>query len=164
MTRLLTIVASILTLPAGVSLAGSVYLLDFELRSLEEPVVHHLERYEGKPVLMMFFEPDCSWCYRQVRTINRLGEDCGEGFTALAVGVNGNRTALQKELRRLRPDFPAYQASPALVQAIGTVDATPLSLLGDANGDFVDWARGYLPTERLREFVQTSGDLHCDRR
>ncbi|MCG8369338.1 MAG: hypothetical protein MJA32_02360, partial [Proteobacteria bacterium] len=64
----------------------------------------------------------------------------------------------------LRPDFPAYQASPALIQAIGTVDATPLSLLGDANGDFVDWARGYLPTERLREFVQTSGDLHCDRR
>lgn len=142
-----------LTLLAGAALASNAYLLDFELRSLEEPVVHDLGRYEGKPVLMMFFEPDCSWCYRQVRTINRLGEDCGAKFTAIAIGVNGNRAALQKELRRLRPDFPAYQASPALMEAIGEIDATPLSLLGDSNGDFLNWARGYLPEDELAAFI-----------
>ena len=162
MIRPSTIIGSILTLLAGATLASNVYLLDFELRSLEEPVVHDLERYEGKPVLMVFFEPDCSWCYRQVRVVNDLKRQCAGEFAAIAIGVNGNRQALRKEVRRLQPDFPAYQASRELLKSLGGIDATPLSLLGDAEGEFASWSRGYLPADKLLSFMQGNTALSCE--
>ena len=148
-------------LPAGSALASNVYLLDFELRSLEQPEVHELQRYEGKPVLMVFFEPNCSWCYRQVKAINEVGEQCSDEFAAIAIGVNGNRQSLQKELRRLRPEFPAYQASPRLLESLGGIDATPLSLLSNADGEFANWSRGYLPADKLLSFMTHNIGFAC---
>ena len=136
-------------------------LLDWSLKSLEAPETRALDRYQGKPVLMMFFEPECSWCFRQVRAINALAERCGGGFQALAVGVNANRAGLKQELRRLRPDFPAYEASPALLQSLGGVPATPFTLLGDVTGTYLDWTRGYLPEAELEEFMRQRGVPAC---
>lgn len=161
MTRYFAIGVAAVTVLVSATFASNVSLLDFELRSLEQPEVHALQRYEGKPVLMMFFEPDCTWCYRQVRAINDIGRQCGDTFSAIAIGVNGNRQALQKELRRLRPDFPAYQASPELLESLGGIDATPLSLLGNADGDFANWARGYMPSDKLVSLMQDSTGLGC---
>lgn len=137
-------------------------LLDYELKRLDAPEVEPLRQFQGKPVLMMFFEPDCSWCFRQVRTLNALAERCPNGFQALAVGVNGNRSHLKKELRRLRPDFPAFEASPALLAALGGVPATPFTLLGDANGSYLNWTRGYLPEQDLEQFLAAQGIQACD--
>lgn len=138
-------------------------LLAFELKSLGEPARHSLDRYRGQPVLMVFFEPDCSWCLRQIRAINELQAGCPGGVAAIAVGVNGNRKQLQKALRRIRPEFPAYEASPELVESLGGVPATPFTLLGDTNGEFVNWTRGYLKTAELRSFVDTHQPLRCER-
>lgn len=132
-------------------------LLDYELRSLAAPDVHSLLRYRGKPVLMVFFEPECTWCFRQVRAINALGKGCAGTFTALAVGVNGSRESLRKELRRLKPDFPAYQASAELMASLGGVPATPLTLLGDTRGGYLSWLSGYAPEDRLADFMRTGG-------
>lgn len=142
--------------------AGTPSLLEFDLRSLEAPEVHRLTRYQGKPVLMVFFEPECSWCLRQVKAINKLGSRCGESFEALAIGVNGSRARLQKELRRLRPDFPAYQASPQLIESLGGIPATPLSFLGDASGGYVNWLRGYAAEDELEAFMQSTGLVRCE--
>lgn len=136
-------------------------ILDFELRSLEAPESHRLQRYEGRPVALVIFEPDCTWCRRQVQALNAMQAQCGAGFGAIAVGVNGNRRSLQLELRSVRPDFPAYQASPAFVAAVGGVTGTPVTLLGDANGRFVTWLRGYAPPERLAEALQSAGAGDC---
>ena len=139
-------------------------LLDFELRSLQEPDVHSLIRYQGKPVLMLFFQPDCGWCFRQVRVINELAEQCDDGFEAVAVGVRGSRGELRKELRRIRQDFPAYQASPRLLEALGGVETTPLMLVGDDEGDLVTWMRGYIATDRLHTVLDEAGLADCSSR
>ena len=149
-------------LPLGLACgAEGPSLLDFELRSLERPEVHSLQQYQGKPIVMVFFKPDCNWCLKQIRSIRELRERCHGELTAIAIGVSGTRPELRKELRRLRPGFPAYQASPELIESLGGVVATPMSLLGDSDGAFVNWARGYLAEEALGSFVQPVIDEAC---
>ena len=157
--HLATLAALLAFQPAAAADSTAPSLLEFELRSLAEPEVHSLERYRGKPVVMVFFQPECTWCLKQVRAINALREQCE--IEAIAVGVNGNRVALRKELHRLRPTFPAYQASPRLIDELGGDIATPMTLLGDANGGFVSWSRGFLPDQQLLELMRSSGQTDC---
>lgn len=140
---------------------ASPSLLAFELRSLQEPEVHSLTQYRGKPIVMVFFQPDCEWCAKQIRAINELHEQCHDRIEAIAIGVGGSRSDLRSELRRLRPDFPAYQASPQLIEQMGGVTTTPVLLLGDSDGRFVDWASGYVRIAALRDLVNESGDGVC---
>ena len=147
--------------PAVAADSTAPSLLDFELRSLAEPEMHSLERYQGKPVLLVFFQPDCNWCLKQFRVVNELGSQC-DNFEAIAVGIHGNRKDLREELRRLRPRFPAYQASPHLLDALGDLATTPLVLLGDQDGSFINWYRGYAAKAELKTFMAEAGNLGCD--
>ena len=155
--------AAALLFAAGSALAdeASARLVDFELRSLQEPAHHELTRYEGAPLLMVFFQPECSWCHRQVAAINEFRSQCEARFQAIAVGVNGNRRQLQTELRRIKPSFPAYEASPALIRSLGGVPATPFALLSNADGELVNWSRGFLDSEKLGPFLESAGELEC---
>lgn len=163
MSRIIQLLSLILlVVPVGAAVAGdNPSLLAYELKRLDVPEVEALDRFEGKPLLLVFFEPECSWCYRQVKAINALGARCDNGFQALAIGVNSNRAGLQKELRRLRPDFPAYQASAELLDALGGVPATPFTLLGDSNGTYLNWMRGYQDEASLERFLRDQGALNC---
>ena len=110
---------------------------------------------------MVFFQPECTWCLRQFKAINDLAESCSQSFEAVAVGFRGNRNELRKELRRLRPQFPAYQASPRLLDSVGDIEATPLILVGDSDGGLVTWMRGYIPRDQLLEALNQAGALAC---
>ena len=92
-----------------------------------------------------------------------IGLSLALGVAAIAIGVNGNRSQLQEEVRRVRPEFPAYEASPDLIRSMGGVPATPFTLLGDANGEFVNWTRGYVKPSELRSFVDSHEPLRCTR-
>lgn len=154
------ILAGLLVSPViGAELAPS--LIEFELRSLEKPEVHQLSRYQGKPLLMVFFQPECNWCAKQIDAINKLRNQCHREIEAVAIGFGGNRAQLRKELRSLRPDFPAYEASPRLIAEVGGVAATPVTLFGDSDGRFVSWTRGFVPYEDLRTLVRDSTQFAC---
>lgn len=120
-------------------------LFKYELRNLETTEVESLSKYRGEETLIVLFEPDCTWCLRQIRTLNSLLESC-PSFQALAVGVNGNRRSYLETLNLLRPDFPAYEISRELYEDLGgaeTVAGTPVMLWGDANGELVTYSVGY---------------------
>ncbi|PLW69618.1 peroxiredoxin family protein [Pseudohalioglobus lutimaris] len=136
-------------------------LLDFELRSLGEPGRHSLDQYQGAPLLLMFFEPECSWCYRQFKVLNKLYAQCPGEFRPVAVGVNGSRRELLAEYRRVRPAFPAYQASSKLLAAIGGVPATPFTLMADGSGKPLGWLRGYMPEDELRPLLRQQLNMVC---
>ncbi len=144
-------------LPGLLLAAANPSLLDYSLKRLDEPSSESLGGHRGKPVLMLFFQPECNWCFKQVRVINALPGNCRESFTALAVGVNGGRSDLKRELQKLRPEFPAYQASPQLLSDLGGVPATPFALLGSADGAFHSWMRGYIPESKLRASLSALG-------
>jgi len=159
--RLIILWLALLAVAPAIGDESSPSLLAYELKSLQEPEIHSLARYDGQPIVMVFFQPDCNWCAKQVDAINDLNEKCGREFGVIAVGVGGTRTELRKELRRLRPDFPAYQASPRLIAEMGGVIATPITLLGDARGAFRNWTRGFVPAEDLKELVMAIDSGTC---
>ena len=110
-------------------------------------------------MLVMLFEPECSWCLKQSHAIGALLSQCDK-LDAAAIGVHGNRRALASTYRRFRAAFPGYQASRDMLKALGEVSATPFTLLADADGELLGWLQGYIPLERLRTTVgQLTGGI-----
>ncbi|NIW25540.1 MAG: conjugal transfer protein TraF [Gammaproteobacteria bacterium] len=131
---------------------AEVDVLDYELRDLESPDTVDLAGFRGSVILLMFFEPDCTYCLRQTRILNDLISSC-EGFQPIGVGVNGTRRALQGERRRLRADFPLLQVSAQLQAEVGDIIGTPVMLLTDTDGRFVTWAQGIQSREVLLDLI-----------
>ncbi|MGI9229199.1 MAG: TlpA family protein disulfide reductase [Gammaproteobacteria bacterium] len=130
-------------------------ILGFRLLNLDSAEVESLQQFKGKPTLMTFFQPDCNWCLRQFRVLNRLHQRCGTAINLLAVGVNGNRRELKQELLRLRPGFSAYQANAGLMESLGRMPATPFAIEANAAGHFTGWTQGYLPQQQLEAALTT---------
>ena len=101
----------------------------------------------------IFFEPACGWCAKQTKVFNQYLKRCGDGVNYLGLGVNGNRQQLKKTAWRLRAKYPVYMAGPALLEAIGEVSATPLTLILDPSGNVLAHARGYLPFNKWQAML-----------
>ena len=113
-------------------------LFKYELRNLETTEVESLSKYRGEETLIVLFEPDCTWCLRQIRTLNSLLESC-PSFQALAVGVNGNRRSYLHLVWLLLKRLQLYED----LGGAETVAGTPVMLWGDANGELVTYSVGY---------------------
>ncbi|MEX2962513.1 TlpA family protein disulfide reductase [Microbulbifer sp. TYP-18] len=157
------LLVSLMLLPTALpGVASEARLLDMELRSLAGPARASLAQYRDLPVLMVFFEPECPWCFRQVRALNRLLARCPGQFQPLAVGTNGARRALLAEYRRLRPNFPAFQISGELLDKVGSIPATPFMLLVNRDGLPAGWLRGFVPGEKLQPVLAKRLGVNCD--
>ncbi|WP_444896851.1 TlpA family protein disulfide reductase [Microbulbifer sp. SSSA005] len=152
---------TLLFAPAGATEAA-ISLYDFELRSLAGPERINLQQFKGKPSLILLVEPDCPWCFRQVRTLNRLTSECSQQFQPIALGINGSRKALLTEYRKLRPEFPMLQASTQLQQVLGETPGTPFSFLIASNGEPLSWLRGYIPDKKLQPILERSFGFKCE--
>ena len=109
-----------------------------------------------QPSLVLFFEPNCSWCYKQAKVFDQLAAACPQ-LTMFGLGVNGSRVALQKEAWRLRVTFPLWMASQSMLASTGPIKTTPLSLLLDDAGKIIFSARGYMDAARWREALIEHG-------
>jgi thiol-disulfide isomerase/thioredoxin len=144
-------VALLHSLISNVAVA-EVDILDYRLRDLATTGEIELSAFRGTVNVLMFFEPECPYCFRQARVLNELREQCGD-VQPIAIGVNGDRSALQNEMRRMRADFPTLQIDARLQEDIGEVVATPLLLLSDRSGMLVTWLRGLQQVETLRALI-----------
>lgn len=134
---------------APTPLLAAASLLEFSLPSLRQQETVELMAFKGKFMLMTFIEPECPWCHRQMKVLNILARDCSSGVQPIVVGINGNKLALRKELRKAKVNFPAFEASKQLREAVGDVPATPWTILADPNGKVVTTLRGYIKKEKL---------------
>ncbi len=123
-------------------------LLDVSLPDLRSHKNISLGNYPNKILLISFFEPDCAWCYRQMKTFNRLLEHCHH-LQPIGVGINGNRQALRKELRKAKARFPGLIANRALLDSLGTIPATPWTLVVNPQGEQLATLRGYHKLSQL---------------
>lgn len=103
----------------------------------------------GQPALLLLFAPDCRFCKQQARLMAALQQKCPAAQMAL-LGVQGERAALQQEVRQLQTPLPAFVASPALLRAIDGVQAVPTSLLVNADGTVLLKHRGMLNAQQLQ--------------
>lgn len=137
----------------SVSTAHGKNLYDLNLDSLQSGEKVPLQDYQGKIVLMSFFEPECTWCYRQMKAFNRIQEHCDHSVQPIAVGINGKPQRLQKEIRKAKIQYPALQASSELLTQVGDIPATPWTLVTDTQGIILGHIRGYMPEPKLRKIL-----------
>ena len=109
---------------------------------------------DTRPVVVLFFEPDCSWCFKQSKVYSRLAKRCQSEVQFIGLGVNGSRQAIKKEAWHLQAAFPLYMASRPMLDAIGSVDSTPLSVLLNSQQQIAGKARGYLNQDKWQALYQ----------
>jgi peroxiredoxin len=144
---------------AGLARA-EVDILDYRLRDLSSTREVALDEFRGDVSVLMFFEPDCPYCFRQARVLNDLQAACAD-VQPVAIGVNGDRAALQKEARRMGARFPVLQIDQRLQDDIGEIVATPLMLVSDRNGMLVTWLRGLQKADVLRSLIDRIDPAAC---
>jgi thiol-disulfide isomerase/thioredoxin len=132
---------------------AEVDILDYRLRDLLSSDAMELDVFRGGVSVLMFFEPDCPYCFRQARVLNQLQRECPD-LHPVAIGLNGDRRALQKEAGRMRAEFPVLEIDERLQSDLGKVEATPLMLVGDRSGMLVTWLHGLQSAAVLRSLPQ----------
>lgn len=118
-----------------------------------------LADYQDKVVFITFFEPDCPWCYRQMKVLNRVASECGHHLQPVAVGINGDAHSLRHELRRAKVSFPTAKATPELLQLVGAVPATPWTLIFRPPDQFLGKLQGYMEFEKIQALFPASSFL-----
>jgi peroxiredoxin len=141
---------------------AEVDILDYTLRDLATSSDVSLADFRGRLSILMFFEPDCPYCFRQARALDALLATCPD-IQPIAIGVNGDRAALQKEMRRMRAEFPVLQIDAHFQADLGKVVATPLLLLSDRNGMLVTHLRGLQSEDVLRDLISRIDPAACER-
>lgn len=141
--------AAALLLPLLLPLPASATLADLSLERLDRRGEFALAGRPQQVLMLTFFEPQCSWCQRQLRALGELAQSCDPQLQPVAVGINGREGALRRELRRARVRYPAVRASRELLRRVGDVPATPWTLLMDGSGTVLATLRGYVSAGRL---------------
>jgi thioredoxin-related protein len=104
--------------------------------------------------VILFFEPDCPWCFKQSKVFNLYLANCSAHVSIIGIGVNGNRQQLKKEAWRLKASFPLYMASAELLASTGTITSTPLLLILDDSGNIIAHRKGYADFDNFENLIQ----------
>jgi len=141
--------------------AKSPDILAYEHENLKSGKTETLNAMRGESSFLLFFQPDCKWCLKQSQALDKLLSACPNKLNAVALGVHASRHELKKELRRLRPDYPAYKTGDGMLADLAGVPATPVMLLADERGGFVQSFRGYIPPAQLAVILDDNHGVRC---
>lgn len=142
--------ACLIILLCAAPLSAAQLTVDYQFKDLRGQTTSNLAHLHGKPVAMMFFEPECPWCIKQARVLKKLHQECEQQVHPVALGVNGDNVRLKRALFRLNFPFEAYRPPSNLVQEMGGIPATPILLLLDEHGVLIKGYRGYTAMDELK--------------
>lgn len=134
-------------------------IYSLSLKSLSKPEMVSLNTVKHKHLLISFFEPECTWCYRQLRMLNKLQQTCEDNIQSIMIGVHGTRQALQREFRLINVTLPAFETSEALLAFTGNIEATPITFLVREDGVITHKLRGYMPNHSIYHQLCPSATL-----
>ncbi len=146
MRRLMLLALLIGILSPGQPVRANV-LGDYHYQNLRGGEDGSLAGFEGKPTLLMFFEPECPWCVKQAGSLQQHRPECA--INQLALGINADRHSLKRALLRLNFPHPAYRAPPKLLKDMGGIPGTPVILLLDKQGELLAGVRGFTEADKL---------------
>ncbi len=141
---------ALIAISLGLTPQAFASLDQLQLPSLTDKTMISMADFRGKVLLLSFFEPDCPWCYRQMKVFNQIQEQCSEQLQPLSVGIHGTDQKLKPELRRAKVTYPAVRGTPPLLELVGEVPATPWTLILGPEGQLLGTWRGYLKFEQAQ--------------
>jgi thioredoxin-related protein len=141
-----TLIFSLLLLTSAPLWGASLYTI--KLDNLREIDTVTLSEYKDKLLIISVFEPECPWCLKQFKAVEKLYRNCAGEIQPIAVGV-GSKQKLKSLVYRAKISFPALEASPDFMSLIGNPTGTPFTLIIDQQGNLVTTLQGYIPYEKL---------------
>ena len=103
----------------------------------------------GLVTVAMIYQPDCSWCKKQGKILERAFKQCQNSMNIVLVGTKGNTRQLRKELKHYHDDIPAFIADRKFLRDIGGYQASPTTLIYNDEGKLIVKKRGFIPEEKL---------------
>ncbi|WP_220755262.1 thioredoxin fold domain-containing protein [Shewanella sp. KT0246] len=128
-----------------------------DLRTSQSSVSYHAE----KPTVLMYFQPDCSWCKNQGKIITELLGECGNSVHFTLVGDKGSKSQLKRELRHFSADIPSQQSNKMFVRKSGGVKGFPTTLVLDTQGNVLAKRRGFTSETMLRKLTNELSQGEC---
>lgn len=107
----------------------------------------------GQITLLILFQPHCAWCPIQFRAADELKRTRASWLQVAAVSRQGSIPALLTELDRYGVDFPAYQSSEALLEALRFTPGTPCIYLIAPDGHLGQYTCGRKTPDELADFL-----------
>lgn len=142
-----TLLAWLLTLPAGVSAAPKAGQAapEFNVTTLAGQSVS-LENYRGKVLAVDFFATWCKPCQASIPHLNELSRNYGkQGFHVLGMSADEDgEKGVKIFAERLGITYPVAMAGEAVLAAFG-VRSVPVLIVLDRKGKVAEVFRGYGP-------------------
>jgi len=149
----------VLVIISTLALCGSIHAKPFTLKSLKSEKV--MEHVNDVATITMIFQPDCSWCKKQGKTLAAAFEQCQSSVNISLVGAKGSKSQLKKALKHYHKSIPAYKADSKFLRNIGGYQASPTTLIYDANGQLVVKKRGFISYEKLAQALELISNGDC---
>ena len=146
---------------SAITLSSQAIALPFVLKSLN--VNQTLTGIEAADLatLVMIYQPDCSWCKKQGKTLSVAFEQCRGSMNIALVGTKGNARKLKKELKHYHKHIPAFMADRKFLREIGGYQASPTTLVFNAQGELIMKKRGFIAQEKLANVMSIISKGAC---
>lgn len=131
--------------PATLAVTATGPAANFTLKSADGQNIR-LSEYRGQVVLINFWASWCGPCRQEMPHLNAIHQKYSAlGFTVFGVNVEQNRAMADKVLGDIPVSFPILFDDDNLVSQLYDVDAMPVTVLIDRDGEIRFMHRGYKP-------------------
>lgn len=145
----------------AITLFNQAQAMPFVLKSLNVEQAITGAQVDELATLVMIFQPDCSWCKKQGKTLSMAYKQCRGSVNIALVGTKGNARKLKKELKHYHKHIPAFIADRKFLREVGGYQASPTTLVFNAQGELIMKKRGFIPQEKLANVMSIISKGAC---
>lgn len=108
-----------------------------------------------KPVLTIFFYPDCPPCEKESKVINEIYEKYKDSIFVVGISLSRDRYDIRDFIRNLNVKYPVYRInSKNQLRNVGGILATPTSIIIDKNGKISEKILGERKFQDLSDKIE----------
>ena len=145
----------------AITLFNQAQAMPFVLKSLNVEQAITGAQVDELATLVMIFQPDCSWCKKQGKTLSMAYKQCRGSVNIALVGTKGNARKLKKELKHYHKHIPAFIADRKFLREVGGYQASPTTLVFNAQGELIMKKRGFIAQEKLANVMSIISKGAC---
>lgn len=136
----------------------NVNLADFALETVEdEKKMIQLSQYKKTPLFVTFFNSGCGFCQTMMEDLKCVKEKLPGKVDAIAVGIDGERKAMKKYIKKQKLTFKAVIGNKEFEKRVGGVDATPYTLFLDSHGNLIGKTYGTMDCTDIVAYLKNLG-------
>lgn len=117
---------------------------------------------EGRPLLINFWATWCGPCREELPELNDLAEQAGDDLTVIGVSIDRDPDQLRDFVKQTMLKYDITWDGGGIARDLG-INAIPLTIAVDADGNVVGGHQGYATEEQFRKLAELAGaDLPDD--